>query len=379
MSRMEHAEAGDAVDGIVLDQVERLLAQHLTPALQAACDGAAGAAARAADLWPADLWTALAENGLPLALVPEAVGGIGLAATTAARLIRRCGRAALPLPLPETVAGAALWVAAGGQAGDGALSLAPGGSPVRIAPRAEGFVLDGRVAQVPWGGSVAALLLDAVDADGVPHLVRIAAPETIRDTHHNLAGEPRDTLDLTGHTVPAEDVRAAPGWATGAGVPSVEAVGAWVRAQQMVGALETCLGSALAHAQERQQFGRPLAKFQAIQHMLAEAAGHVAAATAAADLAAACWGDPRFVLATAIAKARCGEAAGHVAAIGHQIHGAMGFTQEHPLHRATRRLWSWRDEFGSDALWQERIGRAVCAGGGAALWPMLVRLRGGAG
>jgi acyl-CoA dehydrogenase len=57
----------------------------------------------------------------------------------------------------------------------------------------------------------------------------------------------------------------------------------------------------------------------------------------------------------------------------------MGFTQEHPLHRATRRLWSWRDEFGSDALWQERIGRAVCAGGGAALWPMLVRLRGGAG
>jgi acyl-CoA dehydrogenase len=113
--------------------------------------------------------------------------------------------------------------------------------------------------------------------------------------------------------------------------------------------------------------------------MLAEAAGHVAAATASADLAAACWGDARFVLATAIAKARCGEAAGHVAAICHQIHGAMGFTQEHPLHRATRRLWSWRDEFGSDAVWQERIGRAVCAGGGAALWPLLVRLRAGAG
>lgn len=374
MSRMDHAaEAGDDVDGIVLDQVERLLAQHLTPALLAACDGAVDATA-----WPADLWTALAESGLPLALVPEAEDGIGLAATTAARLIRRCGWAALPLPLPETVAGAALWSAAGGDANADALSLVPGG-PVRIAPHADGFVLEGRVAQVPWGGSVASLLLDAVDAAGEPHLVRIAAPGTIRDTHHNLAGEPRDTLDLTGCTVSADDVRAAPGWASGTGVPAVEAVGAWVRAQQMVGALESCLGSALDHAQERQQFGRPLAKFQAIQHMLAEAAGHVAAASAAADLAAACWGDPRFVLATAVAKARCGEAAGHVAAIGHQIHGAMGFTQEHPLHRATRRLWSWRDEFGSDALWQERIGRAVCAGGGAALWPMLVRLRGGAG
>ncbi|MGH1587355.1 acyl-CoA dehydrogenase family protein [Methylobacterium phyllosphaerae] len=108
MSRTEHAEAGDEVAGIVLDQVERLLAQHLTPALLAACDGAADAAA-----WPVDLWAALAENGLPLALVPEAEGGIGLAATIAARLIRRCGRAALPLPLPETVAGAALWAAAG--------------------------------------------------------------------------------------------------------------------------------------------------------------------------------------------------------------------------------------------------------------------------
>ncbi|WP_457108742.1 acyl-CoA dehydrogenase family protein, partial [Methylobacterium sp. P5_C11] len=274
---------------------------------------------------------------------------------------------------------AALWAAAGGRASEAAASLVPGGSPVRIAPRADGFVLDGRVVQVPWGGSVAALLLDAVDGAGVPHLVRIGAPGTIRDTHHNLAGEPRDTLDLTGCTVSADDVRAAPGWSTEGGVPAVEALGAWVRAQQMVGAMETGLASALDHAQERQQFGRPLAKFQAIQHMLAEAAGHVAAASAAADLAAACWGDPRFVLATAIAKARCGEAAGHVAAIGHQIHGAMGFTQEHPLHRATRRLWSWRDEFGPDVLWQERIGRTVCAGGGAALWPMLVRLRGGAG
>jgi acyl-CoA dehydrogenase len=376
MSRTEHAAegAGDEVAGIVLGQVERLLAQHLTPTLLAACDGAADAAA-----WPADLWAVLAESGLPLALVPEAEGGIGLTGAIVAHVIRRCGQAALPLPLPETIVGAALWVAAGGTATGEALSLAPGGSPMRIVPRAEGFVLDGRVAQVPWGGSVAALVLDAVDAAGVPHLVRIAAPGTMRETRHNLAGEPRDTLDLTGCPVPIDDVRAAPGWAFETGVPAVEAVGAWARAQQLVGAMETCLASALAHAQERQQFGRPLAKFQAIQHMLAEAAGHVAAATASADLAAACWGDPRFVLATAIAKARCGEAAGHVAAIGHQIHGAMGFTQDHPLHRATRRSWSWRDEFGSDALWQERVGRAVCAGGGAALWPMLVRLRAGTG
>ena len=376
MITTDHAQDGaaDATADIVLDQFERLLAQHLPPQVLAACDGAVDGAA-----WPADLWRALAESGLPLALVPEAADGIGLEAGTAARLIRRCGQAALPLPLPETIAGAALWAASGGVASDKALALVPAGSPVRITRRADRVVLDGRAAQVPWGGSVVALLVDAVDAAGIRHLVRIPAPGTVRDPRHNLAGEPRDALDLTGCTVADADLRTAPDWAADGDVGAVAVVGAFVRAQQMVGAMETCLASALDHARERQQFGRPLAKFQAIQHMLAEAAGHVAAATASADLAAACWGDRHFVLATAIAKACCGEAAGHVATICHQIHGAMGFTQEHPLHRATRRLWSWRDEFGSDALWQERIGRAVCAGGGAALWPMLVRLRGGAG
>jgi acyl-CoA dehydrogenase len=123
---------------------------------------------------------------------------------------------------------------------------------------------------------------------------------------------------------------------------------------------------------ERRQFGRPIGKFQAVQLMLAEAAGQFAAAAAATDLAAEAYRTPDFVFATAIAKARAGEAAGKIAEICHQTHGAMGFTQEHPLHFATRRLWSWRDEFGNETFWQERIGRLVCDRGGAALWPMLV-------
>ena len=112
---------------------------------------------------------------------------------------------------------------------------------------------------------------------------------------------------------------------------------------------------------ERKQFGRPIGKFQAIQQMLADAAGQYAAAAAAADLAAAGLRHRRLRVRVAIAKARVGEAAGKVAEVCHQVHGAMGFTQEHPLHFATRRLWSWRDEFGHEAYWQERIGRMVCS------------------
>ena len=137
-----------------------------------------------------------------------------------------------------------------------------------------------------------------------------------------------------------------------------------------VGLAQGALDQALAYARERRAFGRPIAKFQAVQHMLADAAGHYAAAAAAADLAAEARGAD-MELATAIAKSRVGEAAGKLAEVCHQVHGAMGFTQEHPLHFSTRRLWSWRDEFGNEAQWQERIGRLACAEGGEALWPRL--------
>ena len=140
--------------------------------------------------------------------------------------------------------------------------------------------------------------------------------------------------------------------------------GAAIRSQQMIGGMERCLDYALTYANERVQFGRPIAKLQAVQHMLAIAAGHFAAATAAADAPPNpnALADDRF--AVAIAKSRCGEAAGQVAAVCQQVHGAMGFTQEHPLHFASRRLWSWRDEWGAETYWQEMIGRAICAVGG---------------
>ncbi len=68
---------------------------------------------------------------------------------------------------------------------------------------------------------------------------------------------------------------------------------------------------------------------------------------------------------------RVGEAAGNGAAIAHQVHGAMGFTYEHSLHQATRRLWSWREEFGNEAHWAELLGHMVAARGADALWPFV--------
>ncbi|EHN76869.1 acyl-CoA dehydrogenase, partial [Streptomyces coelicoflavus ZG0656] len=104
----------------------------------------------------------------------------------------------------------------------------------------------------------------------------------------------------------------------------------------MAGAHDRVLELTVDHVTTRVQFGRPLAKFQAIQQELAKLAGEVAAASAAADQAADAYvagGDITF--AVAVARARIGEAASKASAIAHQLHGAIGFTREHVLHRYT--------------------------------------------
>jgi alkylation response protein AidB-like acyl-CoA dehydrogenase len=127
------------------------------------------------------------------------------------------------------------------------------------------------------------------------------------------------------------------------------------------------------YARERRQFGRAIGQFQAVQQNLAVLAGQAASAAAAAGLAAeavAAWG-PGLLPAVAAAKVRTGEAAGQAAAIAHQVHGAIGFTQEHRLHHYTRRLWAWRDAFGREAEWAQVLGRHLIAAGPDGLWPAI--------
>ncbi|MBE0624783.1 MAG: acyl-CoA dehydrogenase, partial [Burkholderiales bacterium] len=250
----------------------------------------------------------------------------------------------------------------------GALSVAP----VRLADRLEfarsgaRITVSGSALRVPWGNACAhAVVAGELEGKGVLGLVATAG--AARGVEKNLAGEPRVALEFDAATLIA--------FAVLEGAPArLEAEGALARSVQMAGALERTLEYALLYANERVQFGRPIAKFQAIQHMLAQLAGQVAAASAAADAAVDASGVAPDEFAVAVAKSRTGEAAGKGAEIAHQVHGAMGYTREHNLHYLTRRLWSWRDEFGNETRWQTRLGRMVAAQGADALWPMLSRL-----
>jgi len=196
-------------------------------------------------------------------------------------------------------------------------------------------------------------------------IVVLDAAECELTEHANIAGEPRDGVRFLG--VPGR-----------CGTPAsidVTRVFEWMalsRAALMTGALERVLELSLDYAKTRKQFGRPIGNFQAIQHNLAVLAGHVAAALRATDAAIGALDSARFPVQVAVAKSRVGEAAGIASEIAHQVHGAMGFTHEHQLHHFTRRMLAWRDEYGRESYWQQRLGRRIVAGGADALWDFVV-------
>ena len=315
-------------------------------------------------VWPEKLWRALEEGGLTLPLVADSAGGAGLSWLDAHVMVRAAGRHTAPVPLAETIVAGALLSRAGLDVPLGPLTLAPvrRSETLTLARSGTALTVSGTATRVPWGRA-AGHVVTVADVDGTP-TVALVAPSGARITPDtNLALEPRDTLVFDSAPV----VAAAPA----RGIPSdaIRLYGAMVRAAQMAGALDSILEQGVRYATERKQFGRPIANFQAIQHYLAVVAGHVAASGLAAEQAfraADGPNDPSFEIA--VAKVRVGEAAGIAAGLVHQVHGAIGFTYEHSLHFATRRLWSWRAEFGSESGWAVELGRRVAARGSDALW-----------
>ena len=324
--------------------------------------------------WDDGLWTALAQAGLTGVGLPEESGGSGGELADAVAVVRTLAAGAGAVPVAEQllVAGPAV-VAAD-------LALPPVDEPLTFAlgpavtahasDDGDGpgrFTLSGTVADVAWSGAAKHLVVLAAGVAGpVLALVDVSALEATSAA--NLAGEPRGSLVL-------DDVPATGALLTSARIEELKARYALARSVQLAAALEQVLAWTVQYAGERVQFGRPLGKFQAIQMELAEMAGEVTAVTALTDAAVqAVERDENVVLACAAAKVRAGAAVEVVARLAHQVHGAIGFTQEHKLHHLTRRLWSWRDEAGTELAWSRVLGAGVLADGPDGLWPALTRV-----
>lgn len=276
---------------------------------------------------PADaLWEAIEESGFADALLPETEGGAGLSLAEAFPLVELCGAFVVPVPLAETMVSRSFLAQAGVARPRGTIALAQGrmlGDGTLLCDR----VSFGRMADWVLAGLGKTCVLLPVDA-----------------ATSAVAVSPLDAT-LSWPASALAKAQQVPG------VADVRVALASVLAAQLAGALMNVFNRTLQYANDRNQFGRPIGKFQAIQHQLSVISEHVFAARMAAQMG--CGSDR---LRVAIAKARTSEAAFEVAALSHSIHGAIGFTQEFDLQVFTRRLHAWRQAGGSESYWHDVLG-----------------------
>ncbi len=347
-------------DHIVADTAARIFADLADPqTINNARDGA----------WKEPLWRAMADAGLPLAWVPEALGGAGASLTEGFAVLSAAGRYALPVPLAETLIAGWLLARAGIVAPTGAMTVAPVRPRDRITLNSDG-TLSGKAGGIPFARESKHIAVAASDKAGTA-IALVKTADCRMGEGQNLAGDTAGSVTFD-RIKPIACKRAPAGFDTSA----LMLMGATVRSVEAAGALEAILSMSVAYANERVAFERKIGKFQAVQQNLARLAGETAAALAAAGSAAdtiaqADAFDDIVMLEVASAKIRIGEAAAEGSAIAHQVHGAIGFTSEHVLHRFTLRLLSWRDDFGTESYWAAALGQMVAHQGSHNFWPML--------
>ena len=355
------------IRSMLCDAATRLFTDHVT---QKMLDAAKH------DGWSAALWTELEKAELPLVGVPEEAGGAGGSLSDTAAVLRIAARHAAPVPLAETALAGWLLASAGLKVPHGPLTVGPVLDEKLTAVKdGATWRVSGELKRVPYARMAKQWVLLANSNSGL--MVMAVNPADGRITQgRNLANEPRDNVTL-------DNVAALAAAPAGAGITrtSLQTRGALLRAVQTGGALEHALHLACEYARQRTQFGRRLAQFQAIQQEIARCGGEVAAAVAASLSAAgvverlahdhSAAAAQQALLAVAAAKIRTADAAREAVAITHQVHGAIGVTDEYALHHVTLRALAWREEFGSEVYWSMALGRAMLATGADDYWPAL--------
>jgi len=356
---------------MIEDMTQRLLAEQLNRDGREAFDDG-----RFEDGW----WATLEASGLADLLVPEDAGGAGGGVLEMVPVMKILGRHAAPGPMAETMlARAALAGARIGNvpgplalsAGHAGLLPEPSGSPRDASwslERRGGQTLLRGGADAVKGARHASRIVVVVPGSeaGSPDCVCVVEPSSlVVNPRTDIGGDAVDTLHADGVAVEAHPLL------PGQSARQLFMLAALSRAALMAGAMEACLDLSVGYVKDRVVFGRPLSKLQAVQQQLADMAGDVAAAVTVTHAAAQALHADHSELMLAAARARVADAADKSAAVSHQVHGAMGFAREYELHWRTRRLWAWRDEFGTAFQWRARLGQAFAGAGADALWPAL--------
>lgn len=299
------------------------------------------------------LWSTLHELGLTTIGVPEEAGGSGGTAAELSEVVEALAQHGRRVPLAE--AAVVSWVLAA--AGHEPVRL---GTPVIVDDPAGPTVLPA----VPWARWASHVLL--VSGDGVA-LADLGADGVVLDPGVDVAVAPLDRVTLPGTaTTPLPDP------------PDPEEILArlaLLRSAAMVGAARGAYALTRTHVRTRHQFGRPLVAVPAVATALATLRVQVIQAESALAIARDDSGTARRYPSAVAARVVCGGVATEVARTSHQLHGAMGITEEYALHHLTRALWADRDADLPEERWAERLGELVLDGGEDHLWSELTATR----
>lgn len=290
------------------------------------------------------LWQSIESSGFANALRVEAEGGAALSLSDAFPLLMLCGQYAVPIPFAETMIARA-WL-------DSCKVSVPAGS-ITLATGTISDNGDLTCANVTHGGVTDWVLVGIQNPDNFTLL--LPADQAVKSS----AAFPIDASLMWPAAVVSKHPR----------LPAIDirCHQACIYASQLAGALIAVFDRTLQFANDRQQFGKPIGKFQAIQHQLSVMAEHVFAARMAAQIGCHSLTTTPELLRVAVAKSRTSEAALEVAALSHSIHGAIGFTAEFDLQLLTRRLHLWRQAAGSESYWHSLLGQALMQGNDLAL------------
>lgn len=307
------------------EAIETILKEQCPTSIVRAIEGGAS---------PHRLAEAIADSGFHELLAPEALGGGGASWGDFFQVVALCGSYAVPLPLAQTLAARAI-VSASQVLPPGLITFAPA-----LACGEDGAL---QAMHVPLA-QVASYVI-AMEGDSMV-LLSIAKAHCQPSGIH---GSQSASLRWSAGAAKSLDGRVDAG--------QFQALAGLLHAGLLAGAMKRAFEMTIGYANERVQFGKPIGKFQAIQHQLSVMAEQVAASRMAAEAAFGVVSELPSVAACAVAKARTSEAAQVVASIAHAVHGAIGITEEYDLQLYTRRLHEWRMAHGSEAHWQRVIGR----------------------
>lgn len=319
-----------------------------------------------------EYWRELAELGWLGLLIPERYGGSGLQFSDMAVLLQEWGTALAPGPLVESSVVSAYiasrsrpdefksstleQIASGESVVVPALNIgSTDDAGITAHETPAGWVMEGSLRFVPHANSADVILLPASTDEGTAIFALDAEPVSGTVTKSSVkmaSGVPTFNLELNEVVCQNSAMVVEPSDAAEV-LQRANLLGATARAIQMVGAGKSVADRTLAYVKERRQFGRPIGAFQAIQHYMADMAIRVKSAQHLANRAA--WSldnvsDPA-TLSRDVSQAKwaANRLMPEVCWTAHQSHGAIGFTWEHDLHLYTRRVLSWRAEFGDVA------------------------------